>query len=210
MLINQELVSDVSMLFLDEPTSGLDAYAAMLLVTNVARITKERKLACLMTIHQPSWAMFTQLDRVILMAKGGVYYEGPPRDAVEWFKGLGYEVPEGVNPADHYISIAEDEGSEGSKERVKLLLDSWKQEMPSSSASQLEISELNGSAPDEQDVKKRWRQQYPTTIRKEFTILLTRWWWEQVCLFGIFGSDRGVLTSRFEILRHCMPVSARP
>jgi len=171
------------MLFLDEPTSGLDAYAAMLLVDNVSRITKDRNLATLMTVHQPSWAMFTQLDRVILMAKGGVYYEGPPREAVTWFKGLGYDVPEGVNPADHFISIAEDEGSEGSKERVKHLLDSWTEEKRESTSSLLSRPGVSDKEADGTKAKKRSRQRYPTTAAKEFGILLTRWWWEQVSFF---------------------------
>jgi len=180
------------MLFLDEPTSGLDAYAAMLLVDNVSRITKDRNLATLMTVHQPSWAMFTQLDRVILMAKGGVYYEGPPREAVPWFKSLGYDVPEGVNPADHFISIAEDEGSEGSKERVKHLLESWTEATHESTSSLLSTPQDAGIV-DGAKAKEEPRQQYPTTAAKEFGILLTRWWWEQVssslipscCIIGV-------------------------
>ena len=168
------------MLFLDEPTSGLDAYAANLLVNNVSRITKDRQLASLMTIHQPSWAMFTQLDRVILMAKGGVYYEGPPREAVTWFKGLGYEVPEGVNPADHFISIAEDEGSEGSKERVKHLLDSWNEAKKESTSDLMPMPSQDNTNVNEGKTKKGSSGQYPTTLVKEFGLLLTRWWWEQV------------------------------
>ena len=169
------------MLFLDEPTSGLDAYAAMLLVTNVSRITKDRQLASLMTVHQPSWAMFSQLDRVILMAKGGVYYEGPPREAVTWFKGLGFDVPEGVNPADHFISIAE-ESSEGSKERVKHLLDSWAEAKGRSSRDLMPVyqDQDTGKPAKDAKAKRTWGQQYPTTAVKEFSILLTRWWWEQV------------------------------
>jgi ABC-type multidrug transport system ATPase subunit len=181
------------MLFLDEPTSGLDAYAAMLLVDNVSRITKDRNLATLMTVHQPSWAMFTQLDRVILMAKGGVYYEGPPREAVPWFKSLGYDVPEGVNPADHFISIAEDEGSEGSKERVKHLLENWTEAKHESTSSLLSTPQDAGNIVDGAKAKGEPRQQYPTTAAKEFGILLTRWWWEQVssslipscCIIGV-------------------------
>ena len=171
------------MLFLDEPTSGLDAYAAMLLVSNVSRITKDRKLATLMTIHQPSWAMFTQLDRVILMAKGGVYYEGPPREAVTWFKGLGYEVPEGVNPADHFISIAEDEGSDGSKERVKHLLESWNEARKESTSDFMPVPQADvGTSGSSEKGKGNngLKQRYPTSAVKEFGLLLTRWWWEQV------------------------------
>jgi hypothetical protein len=100
---------------------------------------------------------------------------------VTWFKGLGYEVPEGVNPADHFISIAEDEGSEGSKERVKHLLDSWAEEKQRSSGDSTPVPrEYAKGQPEEKTGGKRLTQNYPTTAAKEFSILLTRWWWEQV------------------------------
>lgn len=103
----------MTLLFLDEPTSGLDSYAAALLVDNLVDIVRTRQLACLMTVHQPSWAVFCKLDRVILLAKGGVYYDGPPRETVDYFKKLGYDVPEGANPADVFIEIAEGKGEKG-------------------------------------------------------------------------------------------------
>lgn len=138
------------MLFLDEPSSGLDAFAAQSLIENIARIVKDRQIACLMTIHQPSWAMFTRVDRVILLAKGAVYYDGPPRGTIPWFQKLPYEVPEGVNPADHFISIAEKD--------AEILLSSWKSEPP-----KVEAQPATYEA-----------HRYPGNIGMEFVILLTR------------------------------------
>lgn len=154
------------MLFLDEPTSGLDSYAANLLVTNVSQIVKDRQLSCLMTVHQPSWAMFTQLDRVILLAKGRVYYDGPPRETIPWFKQLGYEVPEGVNPADHFISIAEGKAHDGNT--VDHLLKSWGEKAGVVDTIQYDSGDVVA------------KEQYPTTAIKEFGILLVRWWREMV------------------------------
>jgi ABC-type multidrug transport system ATPase subunit len=151
------------MLFLDEPTSGLDSFAATLLINTVHQIVKERQISCLMTIHQPSWAMFTKLDRVILLAKDGVYYDGPPREAVQWFECLGFKVPEGVNPADYFISIAETEA-------VSVLSASWKSRDKDGSSSSLEGSTVSITS----------RVAYPTTLVKEFSILYARWWRETV------------------------------
>lgn len=79
-----------------------------------------------MTIHQPSWQIFCQLDRVILLAQGAVFYDGPPRETVPYFAALGYDVPEGTNPADHFISIAENlEKDEAGARRVRALIDAW-------------------------------------------------------------------------------------
>lgn len=116
------------MLLLDEPTSGLDSFQALNVVTNLKEIAQQRNLACLMTIHQPSWQIFSKFDSVILLTRGGVFYSGPPEEAVPYFEGLGIPVPEGTNPADHFINIAENpDRSEESEKRVQSLLSSWQE-----------------------------------------------------------------------------------
>lgn len=126
--VGTELVADVSVLLLDEPTSGLDAFAALNLVKNLKEITRERDLYTLMTIHQPSWNMFKHFDRVILLTRGQVYYSGPPTLAPAWFSSLEHNVPEGVNPADFYITIAENyEKTNAAERRVRGLLSSWRE-----------------------------------------------------------------------------------
>lgn len=126
--VGTELVADVSVLLLDEPTSGLDAFAALSLVKNLKEITRERELYTLMTIHQPSWNIFKHFDKVILLTRGQVYYSGPPAAAPAWFDSLGHTPPEGVNPADYYITIAENyEKTNHAENRVRGLLTSWRQ-----------------------------------------------------------------------------------
>ncbi|ORX40799.1 P-loop containing nucleoside triphosphate hydrolase protein [Kockovaella imperatae] len=168
--IGVELVSNSSLFFLDEPTSGLDSFAASRLVTNLREVVQKRNLACLMTIHQPSWDMFCTLDRVILLAKGAIYYDGPPRDTVEYFKGLDYNVPEGVNPADYFISIAEnvDRDEEG-KARIQKLIDNWKER----AAQATPVSRPAGKV-DEKDVKKSSKAQWPTSWFFELMLLFRR------------------------------------
>ncbi|KAJ9474849.1 putative ATP-dependent permease (putative) [Pseudozyma hubeiensis] len=125
--VGTELVADVSVLLLDEPTSGLDAFAALNLVKNLKEITRERDLYTLMTIHQPSWNIFKHFDKVILLTRGQVYYSGPPALAPAWFSWLEHNVPEGVNPADYYITIAENyEKTNAAERRVRDLLSSWR------------------------------------------------------------------------------------
>ncbi|SPO28993.1 related to ATP-binding cassette, sub-family G, member 2 [Ustilago trichophora] len=126
--VGTELVADVSVLLLDEPTSGLDAFAALNLVKNLKEITRERELYTLMTIHQPSWNIFKHFDKVILLTRGQIYYSGPPTAAPAWFSSLGHNPPEGVNPADYYITIAENyEKTNEAETRVRNLLTSWRQ-----------------------------------------------------------------------------------
>jgi ABC-type multidrug transport system ATPase subunit len=191
-LTAQELVSDVSLLFLDEPTSGLDSFAASLLVDNVSRIVKERNLACFMTVHQPSWAIFCKLDRVILLARGSVYYDGPPRDTIPYFSQRGFDVPEGSNPADYFIGIAENKerDAEGEK-RVNSLIERWAEHVRSrgiEDRSEASLRTLHGDAQGQgadgdkarRTMKSKEKHLWPTPWWEEFGLLFVRWFREAV------------------------------
>lgn len=194
-------MSDVSLLFLDEPTSGLDAFAANLLVRNVSEVVKTRNIACLMTIHQPSWNVFCTLDRVILLAKGAVFYDGPPRNTIAWFESLGYTVPEGTNPADHFISLAENaEKNEEGDRRIQALLDAWAEHIREKGASTSQDT-LRADSPQgapagmsdkeqrergaeemrKQRERREVRTSWPLPWYKEFYLLTTRAFLEIVC-----------------------------
>lgn len=53
-------------------------------------------------------------DDLILLAKGGLtVYHGPAKKAEEYFSGLGINIPDRVNPPDHFIDILEGIGVPG-------------------------------------------------------------------------------------------------
>ncbi|KAG6734425.1 ABC transporter G family member 24-like isoform X2 [Carya illinoinensis] len=55
-----------------------------------------------------SYALFKMFDDLILLAKGGLtVYQGPVKKVEEYFTGLGINIPERVNPPDHFIDILE-------------------------------------------------------------------------------------------------------
>ncbi|KAG7998508.1 hypothetical protein I3843_01G262500 [Carya illinoinensis] len=55
-----------------------------------------------------SYALFKMFDDLILLAKGGLtVYHGPVKKVEEYFTGLGINIPERVNPPDHFIDILE-------------------------------------------------------------------------------------------------------
>ncbi|RVW27541.1 ABC transporter G family member 28 [Vitis vinifera] len=61
-----------------------------------------------MVVHQPSFALFKMFEDLVLLAKGGLtVYHGPVKKVEEYFAGLGINVPERVNPPDHFIDILE-------------------------------------------------------------------------------------------------------
>ena len=67
--IGVSLVANPSILFLDEPTSGLDSRAASVVMRAIRNIADTgRTVLC--TIHQPSKALFSKFDSLLLLKKG--------------------------------------------------------------------------------------------------------------------------------------------
>ena len=91
-----------------EPTTGLDSTAAYSIVKYLVQVAKATKVAVLLTIHQPSAMVFNMLDDLLLLADGKVVYNGPIESASSYFTSVGYTNPEGINPADYYLSVAQD------------------------------------------------------------------------------------------------------
>ncbi|XP_050209949.1 ABC transporter G family member 28-like [Mercurialis annua] len=105
--VGLEMVMEPSLLILDEPTSGLDSASSQLLLRALRREALEGVNIC-MVVHQPSYTLFKMFDDLILLAKGGLtVYHGPVKKVEDYFAGLGINVPERVNPPDHYIDILE-------------------------------------------------------------------------------------------------------
>ncbi|KAB1219051.1 ABC transporter G family member 24 [Morella rubra] len=105
--VGLEMVMEPSLLILDEPTSGLDSASSQQLLRALRREALEGVNVCTV-VHQPSYALFKMFDDLILLAKGGLtVYHGPVKKVEEYFAGLGINVPERVNPPDHFIDILE-------------------------------------------------------------------------------------------------------
>ncbi|KAA8544091.1 hypothetical protein F0562_021732 [Nyssa sinensis] len=105
--VGLEMVMEPSLLILDEPTSGLDSSSSLLLLRALRREALEGVNIC-MVLHQPSYTLYKMFDDLILLAKGGLTaYHGPVKKVEEYFAGLGINVPDRVNPPDHFIDILE-------------------------------------------------------------------------------------------------------
>ena len=102
--VGVELVTHPQLVFLDEPTSGLDSHNALQLCQLLKKVSNAGS-SILFTIHQPSSEIFTTLDRLILLNKGRVMYQGHTSDVPTYFAERGYPCPQHYNPADHVMHI---------------------------------------------------------------------------------------------------------
>ena len=84
-----EMLTQPSVLFLDEPTSGLDATSAMDVMHSL-RVLAQSGRTVVLTIHQPRASAFAAFDRLLLLYKGGVAFNGPPLAGHKFLKQLGH------------------------------------------------------------------------------------------------------------------------
>jgi len=99
-----ELVCNPSVIFLDEPTTGLDSFQANNVVGMCRDIARAGRTV-VATIHQPRSSIFEMLDYLVLLSEGRMAYFGPAKDAIGYFKGMGYECPEHYNPPDFFLDL---------------------------------------------------------------------------------------------------------
>mmetsp|Transcript_2505 Transcript_2505/g.4079 ORF Transcript_2505/g.4079 Transcript_2505/m.4079 type:complete len:741 (+) Transcript_2505:127-2349(+) len=104
--VGVELVTKPSLVFLDEPTSGLDSFSAMQVIKVLKKIANAG-CSVLFTIHQPSSDVFNSFDRLILLNKGMVMYQGPVKDVPAFFAMHNHPMPPNYNPADHIMEVAQ-------------------------------------------------------------------------------------------------------
>jgi ATP-binding cassette, subfamily G (WHITE), member 2, SNQ2 len=94
------LVANPKALFLDEPTTGLDSTAAHYVVSYLRRVA-DSGVTVLMTIHQPSAAVFDMCDNMLLLdSTGHLAYDGPISASAAYFERAGFKAAMRENPAD--------------------------------------------------------------------------------------------------------------
>ncbi|KAL3907555.1 MAG: hypothetical protein SGILL_008825 [Bacillariaceae sp.] len=104
--VGVELVTRPAMVFLDEPTSGLDSFSAVQLCKVLKKVASSGA-SVLFTIHQPSSEIFNAFDRLILMNKGRVMWQGQTFKLNSYFKKHGHKIPKGYNPSDWIMHVAQ-------------------------------------------------------------------------------------------------------
>jgi hypothetical protein len=107
------------LLFRDEPTSGLDATASLNIISSLAQLSNSGMMIAAV-IHQPRFSLFEKFDNVLLLGGGRTIYSGHSKEALDYFeKSLGLECPGRENPADFFLDITSEKGSE--------LADKWEE-----------------------------------------------------------------------------------
>lgn len=100
-------LSHPRVLVLDEPSTGLDALAAHQLISLLSKLSRERGMTVVSTIHQPRSDLVPLFDGVVLMGPGGrVLFTGPPKNLQDHALASSIEPPETGNILDFAVDVS--------------------------------------------------------------------------------------------------------
>ncbi|KAG6412272.1 hypothetical protein SASPL_124946 [Salvia splendens] len=105
--IGVDIIHKPSLLFLDEPTSGLDSTSAHSVIEKVHDIARSGSTVIL-TIHQPSSRILLFLDHMIILARGQLVYQGPPKDVALHLERMDRQLPKGENAIEYFIDVVQE------------------------------------------------------------------------------------------------------
>jgi len=93
LMVGQEMLTKPRLLCCDEPTSGLDSMTACVVVDALRDLARQRRVAVVASIHQPSSRLFLMFDEMVLLRKGGLAYRGPTKGAGDAFAEAPFFFP---------------------------------------------------------------------------------------------------------------------
>ncbi|XP_049271836.1 ATP-binding cassette sub-family G member 1-like [Rhipicephalus sanguineus] len=105
LMIAQELMSDVPVVFLDEPTSGLDSCSALRCV-RVLRTLADNGRTVLCSLHNPSASVFSQFDRLYMLSDGMCIYSGLTERLVPFLNSMNLHCLTFSSPSDFLTEVA--------------------------------------------------------------------------------------------------------
>jgi ABC-type multidrug transport system ATPase subunit len=106
--VAMEIVINPKVLLLDEPLSGLDSSSAKQVISALKSLAGTDCIVML-SLHQPSPAIFNMLDSVLLLASGRCLYNGPPSGINAFFDGFDIPKPTMDDTPDFLLECASEE-----------------------------------------------------------------------------------------------------
>lgn len=89
----------------------------------IGQLTKEENLITIFTVHQPSTNIYNSFDRIMLLSKGRIAYNGVKNNVEGYLKEIGYPLPAQTNPAEFLLDIVNTDFTDDAK--VEEILDGY-------------------------------------------------------------------------------------
>lgn len=105
--IAETLASKSSVVCWDNSTRGLDASTALDYAKSLRIMTDISNRTTLVTLYQAGEGIFELMDKVLVIAAGRCIYQGPAKDARQYFVDLGFKAPDRQTTADFLTAVTD-------------------------------------------------------------------------------------------------------
>lgn len=109
--VAEMLAGTYAVYMFDHLNKGMDDSVAFDIVTSIRIFTRVRGATALASLVQPSQAVFDLFDRLIVLDRGYVVYQGPRKDVLPYFESLGYVKPRQLTVAEFLEEVTSTDGA---------------------------------------------------------------------------------------------------
>lgn len=102
--VASQLLLDTDIVLLDQPTKGMDIFDTFFLVEYLRQWAARGRIV-IMTIHPPTYEIFTMISRVAMISTGRMLFFGKRRDMLSYFAYIDFPCPAYKNPSDYYLDL---------------------------------------------------------------------------------------------------------
>lgn len=99
-----QLLLDTDIILLDQSTKGMDIFDTFFLVEYLRQWAARGRIV-IMTMHPPTYEIFTMISRVLLLSTGRALYFGNRKDMLPYFSCIEFPCPAFKNPSDYYLDL---------------------------------------------------------------------------------------------------------
>ena len=185
--IGCEIISNPSILFLDEPTSGLDSATSEIVITFLKELASIKNMIIAFSIHQPSSNIVNLFDKVLIINKGELVYQGSVKGndsdggIISYFdKEIEIPLETKSNPSDAFMHVIEEQkaGIDGTHEIETIVLKGKKPltELYKEKRRAIIEKEINSIIVQDEKCLLPKKNSHKVSYFKEFNQMLWRSW----------------------------------
>ena len=105
--IAETLATKSTVVCWDNSTRGLDASTALDYANSLRILTDISARTTLVTLYQAGEQIYELMDKVLVIDEGRMVYQGPAKEAKQYFLDLGLHCPERETTADFLTSVTD-------------------------------------------------------------------------------------------------------
>jgi ATP-binding cassette subfamily G (WHITE) protein 2 (SNQ2) len=105
--IAETLATKSTVVCWDNSTRGLDASTALDYAKSLRIMTNMSNRTTLVTLYQAGEQIYETMDKVMVIDAGRCIYQGPAREAKQYFEDLGFKCPERQTTADFLTAVTD-------------------------------------------------------------------------------------------------------